>query len=213
MNVIQNLKNFIRHGKQAKNLNNQDEPSNTHRNQRHAHSDPVHNYGEPDLSKVNQAADYTIPPGAGSSIIAAQAEAYAANLTGQRQKYDPGIVPTSQASVGVTAGGLMGGIGKYDDTTLARIIAEEKESKGKLPKYPGLERYTLLEMMGDGAFSNVYRARDNYGEHGEVAIKVVRKYELNTSQVSLCLELMLSTPPSPLLSVYFVEEIIELLWI
>ncbi|RPA89750.1 Pkinase-domain-containing protein [Choiromyces venosus 120613-1] len=36
--------------------------------------------------------------------------------------------------------------------------------------------------MGDGAFSNVYRARDTHGQYGEVAIKVVRKYELNASQ-------------------------------
>ena len=170
MEAIQNLKNFIRHGKQAKNHNNQDESSNTHRSQRHAHSDPAPNCGEPSL---NQAADYSVPPEGVN--------------TSQRQKYDPGIVH---------AGGLMGGIntgGRYDDTTLARMIAEEKESKEKLPNYPGLERYMLLELMGDGAFSNVYRARDNHGEHGEVAIKVVRKYELNTSQVSLFSELMLPT--------------------
>ncbi|KAG0633654.1 kinase-like domain-containing protein [Tuber brumale] len=36
--------------------------------------------------------------------------------------------------------------------------------------------------MGDGAFSNVYRAMDIQGECGEVAIKVVRKYELGASQ-------------------------------
>lgn len=195
METIQNIKNFIRHGKQAKNLNNQDEPSNTHRSQRHAHSDPAPSCG-------HQAADSSVPPGGENSIIAAQVEAYIANTTGQHQKFDPGKVPASQASVGVTAGGFMGGIntgGKYDDTTLARIIAQEKESKGKLPKYPGLERYTLLEMMGDGAFSNVYRARDNHGEHGEVAIKVVRKFELNASQVSLFLELML--PPQGFLTI------------
>lgn len=39
--------------------------------------------------------------------------------------------------------------------------------------------------MGDGAFSNVYRARDTTGDRGEVAIKVVRKYEMNSMQVSL----------------------------
>ncbi|RPB14909.1 Pkinase-domain-containing protein [Morchella conica CCBAS932] len=36
--------------------------------------------------------------------------------------------------------------------------------------------------MGDGAFSNVYRARDSTGEYDQVAIKVVRKYELNAAQ-------------------------------
>lgn len=72
---------------------------------------------------------------------------------------------------------------KVNDEILARIVAEEKENKGKLPSYPGLGRYKLLEKMGDGAFSNVYRALDLEGDQGEVAIKVVRKYELNSSQV------------------------------
>ena len=74
---------------------------------------------------------------------------------------------------------------KIEHEELARIVAEENESKGKLPNYPGLERWILMEKMGDGAFSNVYRARDLEGSAGEVAIKVVRKFEMNSSQVSL----------------------------
>lgn len=54
-----------------------------------------------------------------------------------------------------------------------------------MPKYPGLERWILLEKMGDGAFSNVYRAKDSTGQYDEVAIKVVRKYEMNSNQVGL----------------------------
>jgi serine/threonine-protein kinase RCK2 len=74
---------------------------------------------------------------------------------------------------------------KIDQEELKRIVAEENESKGKLPRYPGLERWQLVEKMGDGAFSNVYRARDLDGEVGEVAIKVVRKFEMNSNQVSI----------------------------
>ncbi|KAB8664819.1 hypothetical protein FH972_026244 [Carpinus fangiana] len=70
----------------------------------------------------------------------------------------------------------------YDPSVLERLVAEERESKGKLPKYPGLERWNLVEKMGDGAFSNVYRAKDSQGQYGEVAIKVVRKFEMNSSQ-------------------------------
>ena len=55
----------------------------------------------------------------------------------------------------------------------------------KLPKYPGLDRWVLLEKMGDSAFSNVYRARKASGKGREVAIKVVRKFEMNSTQVSL----------------------------
>lgn len=73
---------------------------------------------------------------------------------------------------------------KVDPDTLARMVAEDNESKGKLPRYPGLERWRLVEKMGDGAFSNVYKAVDLEGDAGEVAIKVVRKFEMNSSQVS-----------------------------
>jgi serine/threonine protein kinase len=46
----------------------------------------------------------------------------------------------------------------------------------------GLEGYQLVEKMGDGAFSNVYKAVDKLTGK-KVAVKVVRKYELNSSQV------------------------------
>lgn len=71
---------------------------------------------------------------------------------------------------------------RVPDDNIARLVAEENASRSKFPKYPGLERWELLEKMGDGAFSNVYRARDLEGNAGEVAIKVVRKYEMNSLQ-------------------------------
>jgi len=80
---------------------------------------------------------------------------------------------------------------RIPDENIAKLVAEENENKSKFPNYPGLERWELVEKMGDGAFSNVYRARDREGNLGEVAIKVVRKYEMNSMQVrgvgALCL--------------------------
>lgn len=77
---------------------------------------------------------------------------------------------------------------KVADEEIARLVADEKEILGNFPKYPGLERWILVEKMGDGAFSNVYRARDRTGVLSEdVAIKVVRKFEMNVSQVCLLL--------------------------
>ncbi|PIL36700.1 transporter [Ganoderma sinense ZZ0214-1] len=62
-----------------------------------------------------------------------------------------------------------------------QIVQEEREAKSKMPTYKGLENYKLLEKMGDGAFSNVYKAIDlRTGQ--KVAVKVVRKYELSASQ-------------------------------
>ncbi|KAH9919956.1 Pkinase-domain-containing protein [Amylocystis lapponica] len=61
------------------------------------------------------------------------------------------------------------------------IVQEERDAKAKMPTYKGLENFKLIEKMGDGAFSNVYKAVDlKTGQ--KVAVKVVRKYELSASQ-------------------------------
>ncbi|KAA1466271.1 Pkinase-domain-containing protein [Dentipellis sp. KUC8613] len=62
------------------------------------------------------------------------------------------------------------------------IVQEEREAKSKMPTYKGLERFKLIDKMGDGAFSNVYKAIDLTNGQ-KVAVKVVRKYELTASQV------------------------------
>ncbi|KAI9467256.1 kinase-like domain-containing protein [Lactarius psammicola] len=50
-----------------------------------------------------------------------------------------------------------------------------------MPTYKGLERFKLVQKMGDGAFSNVYKAFD-LTSGTSVAVKAVRKYELTSSQ-------------------------------
>ncbi|KAH9994071.1 kinase-like domain-containing protein [Russula compacta] len=40
------------------------------------------------------------------------------------------------------------------------IVREERAAMGKMPSHKGLERFKLVEKMGDGAFSNVYKALD-----------------------------------------------------
>ncbi|KAJ5113065.1 hypothetical protein N7456_001599 [Penicillium angulare] len=59
-----------------------------------------------------------------------------------------------------------------------------KKSEHALPSYPGLERWLLLERIGQGAFSTVYRAKDGEKKHGEVAVKVLRKFEMDKQQLS-----------------------------
>ncbi|KAH6871335.1 kinase-like domain-containing protein, partial [Thelonectria olida] len=58
---------------------------------------------------------------------------------------------------------------------LMKLVANKTEVPAKIPQYDGLERWELLEKMGAGGFSTVYRARDLDGKAGEVAIKVVPK--------------------------------------
>ncbi|KAL0949632.1 hypothetical protein HGRIS_009677 [Hohenbuehelia grisea] len=62
-----------------------------------------------------------------------------------------------------------------------QIVNEEREAKAKMPTYKGLEQFHLVDKMGDGAFSNVYKAND-LASGKQVAVKVVRKYELNATQ-------------------------------
>lgn len=174
MAAIQNFKNFLRHGKQARqNAEPTTNVSPVHAQQHR--TDPVHHgISEPvmDHKPLNHAApphgDYSVAAGGDNRNIAAQAGAAAERAANDKQKKQ-----AAAQGKGV------------DPEVLERIVAEEREAKGKLPKYPGLERWQILEKMGDGAFSNVYRARDTTGQWGEVAIKVVRKFEMNSQQVSI----------------------------
>ncbi|TDZ53663.1 Serine/threonine-protein kinase srk1 [Colletotrichum sidae] len=164
MSTIQQLKNFIRHGKQARAANN-DEPA-----------------AKPQHSPPQKAHFGISEPAPAAPVAAPQAipDAYSVAGDGQNRAaqaghaaahaVEPNQNKTSKSSKNV------------DNVHLAKLIAEENESKSKFPRYPGLERWDLVEKMGDGAFSNVYRARDTQGEHGECAIKVVRKYEMNSMQ-------------------------------
>ncbi|KAI9821071.1 MAG: MAPK-activated protein kinase Srk1 [Pycnora praestabilis] len=188
MSTIQNLKNFIRHGKQAKasdaphgdpttNISPIHAQQQRYNNNKNVSPPPPNHYAISDpnvMTNHNQlqgaplpGGDYSLA-GGDNRNIAAQAGGAAARAAGDNQK--------------MGAGGTTERKKDYDPSVIERIVAEERESKGKLPKYPGLERWTLLEKMGDGAFSNVYRAKDNTGQFAEVAIKVVRKFEMNSNQ-------------------------------
>ncbi|KAL9133948.1 MAG: hypothetical protein Q9175_004869 [Cornicularia normoerica] len=180
MSTIQNLKNFIRHGKQAKQAHG-DPTTNVSpvhaQQQRYAPPPPNTQYAMSDPNVLDhKPLQHGHLPGGDFSVanidnrnVAAQAGGAAAKAAGDKQRVgDDGSVSRTGKET--------------DPSVIERIVAEERQSQGKLPKYPGLERWTLLEKMGDGAFSNVYRAREANGHGPEVAIKVVRKFEMNSTQ-------------------------------
>ncbi|KAL2211643.1 putative calcium/calmodulin-dependent protein kinase [Sarocladium strictum] len=177
MSTIQQLKNFIRHGKQARNTNTNEESSSKKNDisvpqapqpvqqKEMPASEPAFGHPAPAHDGAHMGA-YSQAPGDGHNR-AAQAGHAAAHHVEQAQH----IPPKSKSK-------------RVDEANLAKLVAEENASRSKFPRYPGLERWELMEKMGDGAFSNVYRARDLQGEYGEVGIKVVRKYEMNSMQRS-----------------------------
>lgn len=179
MSTIQNLKNFIRHGKQARQGGAHGDPTTTvspvNAQQQRYQPPPNAQYAVSDPNILGKHQPQAMPPGGDFSMApgdnrhrAAQAGDAAARAADKHHKVD--AIKERNKDV--------------DPAVIERIVAEERESQGKLPKYPGLERWTLIEKMGDGAFSNVYRAKDTTGKYKEVAIKVVRKFEMNSTQVS-----------------------------
>ncbi|KAG1083411.1 hypothetical protein G6F42_022218 [Rhizopus arrhizus] len=62
---------------------------------------------------------------------------------------------------------------------LANLLVEaDNKRRSQLPQYPGLERFEMIRKLGDGAFSNVFEARDlKTGK--KVAIKVAQKSHPN----------------------------------
>lgn len=148
MSTIQSLKNFIRHGKQARLVTPHAEPT--------TNVSPIH-------------AQHQRQP---------QSASAAGNLDAIDSKLGNGQGATQQKTPDGQSQSK-----RVREAEIEKIVAEERQMSSQMPKYPGLERWVLLETMGDGAFSNVYRAKDATGEHDQVAIKVVRKFEMNSTQV------------------------------
>jgi len=110
-----------------------------------------------------------------------------------------GMSPLGIDDVAYVSGQAKGGAPAYSPNyreEAERIVAEERANTEKMPVYEvghrcsrrtrsdikGLEEFRLVEKMGDGAFSNVYKAIERKTGM-KCAVKVVRKYELNHSQV------------------------------
>ncbi|KMU88981.1 calcium/calmodulin-dependent protein kinase type II [Coccidioides immitis H538.4] len=151
MSTIQSLKNFIRHGKQAR--------AGT------PHGEPTTNVTAVHVERQREPQSQQ-PQYAGFGGLDHTAAKYDQKHPQPSQQESAATVKPSRAH----------------EQEIEQIVAEEKLNSSTMPSYPGLERWILLKKMGDGAFSNVYRARDSTGKYGEVAIKVVRKFEMSAKQ-------------------------------
>lgn len=102
--MCQNLKNFIRHGKQA----------------RTGDSPNANQTAFTETYQQTQARDMQ------TKLAAETAAQERAQRAAQAKAADP----------------------VYNEAA-ARIVAEEREAKGKLPNYPGLDKYKLVVKMGE----------------------------------------------------------------
>ncbi|SJX62499.1 related to serine/threonine-protein kinase [Sporisorium reilianum f. sp. reilianum] len=188
MPVLEQFKNFIRHGKAAReapegSINDpsagpsiQVQPAESSFSTKNPSSgfapqdkaSPV-----PASTSQTHAAAVAAAAAATSSHPASQADQQARDM--KQSNGNHLAVPAASSSKGVAAN-------EQYQREAERIVAEEREASEKMPYYEGLsERFQLIKKMGDGAFSNVYKARDRQTGQ-KVAIKVVRKYELNSNQ-------------------------------
>ncbi|PHH93393.1 hypothetical protein CDD83_3706 [Cordyceps sp. RAO-2017] len=140
-------------------------------------SEPL--YGQPPPALKEPPDAYSEAPGDGQNRVAQAGHVVAHHVEPAQNLQAKAAVKTK----------------RVDEAELKQLVAEENASKTKFPRYPGLERWELVEKMGDGAFSNVYRARDLQGNHDQVAIKVVRKYEMNSMQGNQHLHPDFKRPP------------------
>ncbi|KAG0203274.1 hypothetical protein BGX33_009214 [Mortierella sp. NVP41] len=163
--LLEQLKNFIRHGKSGKDMKPRDSsaPTSSSRSSKSRTA-----------SRNNSPSRNTTASTATGASVTAAASASASAATPTMDIQDNGAAATA-AAVNAT------NFNNNNTEAASRIVAEEKQQKSKMPVYPGLERYRLVEKMGDGAFSNVYKAYDTKMDR-LVAVKVVRKFELNAHQ-------------------------------
>ncbi|KAG0335834.1 hypothetical protein BG004_008298 [Podila humilis] len=154
--LLEQLKNFIRHGKSGKDMKPRDSG---------AAVSPTSSKSKSRMGSRNTSPSRIASSTASADSSIATTTTTATTSTGyhQQQNNNSEVVHTNSEAA-------------------SRIVAEEKQAKSKMPVYPGLERYRLVEKMGDGAFSNVYKAYDTKKDR-MVAVKVVRKFELNAHQV------------------------------
>ncbi|KAL1652077.1 MAPK-activated protein kinase Srk1 [Diplodia intermedia] len=182
MAAIQNFKNFLRHGKQARATHSPHAEPTTNVSPVHAQQQRYNNYTSPPPPEHHAVTEPNVMEHKPLHANVPEADYSAAAVNNQNQAARAGDAAARAAADHHKAQAAAKAKKEIDPQVLERIVAEEREQKGKLPQYPGLERWILLEKMGDGAFSNVYRAKDSQGQYPESAIKVVRKFEMNSSQ-------------------------------
>jgi len=115
--LLEQLKNFIRHGKSGKDMKPRDSGASVHST-------------SSTKSKSRMGSRNTSPSRITSSATSTTTGHTSPQQNTNTNKNDSNIVHTNKEAA-------------------SRIVDEEKLAKNKMPVYPGLERYRLVEKMGE----------------------------------------------------------------
>lgn len=172
MVMFENLKAFIRHGKQANDFKRQDDVG---------FDDGIDISNLPSLSEEVQGSARD-----DSKKAPTESDLRATAIEATKETNDYSQVAT-------------------------KIVEQERRQRErrKSEKYPGLEGYEILEQMGEGAFSVVYRAKQLKTGH-YVAVKILRKFQMDQAQKQAVLKevtiLRQLNHPNIVLFVEFIES-------
>lgn len=189
MAMLDNFKNFIRQGRQA----GQKNQSKAQRNS----TESTRNTNKSQNTFASKSATSSRQEGSFESIHASTPEtSVTTSVSGGSATTGTSAADSGTHAVNATVGASKGGSGEASksgshntkerkkhtyDAASKQIIAEEVQSRNQMPSYPGLEQYRLIEKMGDGAFSIVYKAVE-IETGNERAIKVVSKNQISSGQ-------------------------------
>ncbi|KAF9969435.1 hypothetical protein BGZ65_011951, partial [Modicella reniformis] len=120
MALLEQLKNFIRHGKSGKDMKTRDSGASVQ------------------SSQLGQAKSKSRAGSRNPSPIRDTTSLAAENMS------DATLEASAASATAASAGNYNG----TNTEAASRIVAEEKQQKSKMPVYPGLERYKLIEKMG-----------------------------------------------------------------
>ncbi|KAG7663152.1 srk1 [[Candida] subhashii] len=164
--MFENLKAFIRHGKQANELKKKQQQKQQQYQLEIQNSDSSQTpttYTNTNDNNNPYQTNYTHQGGATDDTFGTSA-----TLNDAIMSYE-GDQPKQQEQQ------------NYSVVATQLVEEERLERQQTSRNFPDLDRYEILGQMGEGAFSVVYKAREISTEK-EVAIKVLRKFQMDEKQ-------------------------------
>ncbi|CUM64032.1 uncharacterized protein PRCAT00001620001 [Priceomyces carsonii] len=159
--MFENLKAFITHGKQANDIK---KPLVSERT--YGKGDEVYS----DHSKNAAQALSNLPSESMSEITNALDDEKYYNASNEKSNTEH--TKANNANIDKS--------NRYEEAA-SHIVEQEKIQRKKSLNFPNLERYQIMEQMGEGAFSVVYKAT-HLPTGQAVAIKILRKFQMDDAQ-------------------------------